>query len=168
MHKLLAFCLSLLLAVPAFAAEPAAQEPGEVVVHKVEKQLHVLPSCDDTKLLTAVKGYIAAYFDKNKEGSAVFRRRRYFIMHNLADFAKENIANYKTETSRPISDIIIDLKINHNVLEENMLLCKNQSQYDAPGKIYLLVHPEGNGYRVYVINLQKPETPLDEISFVYE
>ena len=124
-----------------------------------------LPDCKDAVLLGAVKDFVAGFYAGNADKNAAFRRRRHFITHNLAEFSRENIANYKTEAARPVSDIIIDLKVNKNILEENMLLCKNQSPYKDPGNVYILVYPEEDGYRVHLINLGAQG---EDVSFFYK
>ena len=124
-----------------------------------------LPDCKDAVLLGAVKDFVAGFYAGNADKNAAFRRRRHFITHNLAEFSRENIANYKTEAARPVSDIIIDLKVNKNILEENMLLCKNQSPYKDPGNVYILVYPEEDGYRAHLINLGAQG---EDVSFFYK
>ena len=149
-----AFCICAAASPVAASAEDGDKQPAEVFTHKVEKKLLPLPDCKDA-------GFYAGNADKN----AAFRRRRHFITHNLAEFSRENIANYKTEAARPVSDIIIDLKVNKNILEENMLLCKNQSPYKDPGNVYILVYPEDDGYKVHLINL---DAKGEDVSFFYK
>lgn len=162
-----AFCICA-AAVPvavAASAEEGDRQPAEVFTHKVEKKLLPLPDCKDAVLLGAVKDFVAGFYAGNADKNAAFRRRCHFITHNLAEFSRENIANYKTEAARPVSDIIIDLKVNKNILEENMLLCKNQSPYKDPGNVYILVYPEEDGYRVHLINLGAQG---EDVSFFYK
>lgn len=141
------------------------QAAGRSLYAQGRKKLLPLPDCKDAVLLGAVKDFVAGFYAGNADKNAAFRRRRHFIIHNLAEFSRENIANYKTEAARPVSDIIIDLKVNKNILEENMLLCKNQSPYKDPGNVYILVYPEEDGYRVHLINLGAQG---EDVSFFYK
>ena len=158
-------CAAAFPAAVAASAEEGDRQPAEVFTHKVEKKLLPLPDCKDAVLLGAVKDFVAGFYAGNADKNAAFRRRRHFITHNLAEFSRENIANYNTVASRPVSDIIIDLKVNKNILEENMLLCKNQSPYKDPGNVYILVYPEEDGYRVHLINLGAQG---EDVSFFYK
>lgn len=144
------------------------KEPEYEVVHKVEVERVPLPTCDDATLVSKTSEYITSYLSKNDNAGTLYRRRRYFILHNLDKFTPENIANYKTAATRPVSDIIADVKMNSGVAEENMLLCKNQSSNKFAGKLYSLVYPFEDGYKVILINLAYKSDSKDETSFTYK
>lgn len=147
----------------------AEQAEGDVVViRKVEKTIVPLPTCSDEKLVAQTRQYISEYFAENEGGNSYQRRRRHFILNNLDKFEAENVANYKTEATRPVSDIIADLRVNHNVLEENMRLCKNISPNKEAAKVYLLIYPAENGYNVTVINLKEQRQKDEQTSFYYQ
>ncbi len=166
-NKLFGLAALLLMPLQATVAAEETTAPQAVIVHQVEKQIVPMPTCNDEKLLTATKEFVSEFYKNDQNKNVKQRRHRYFVTHNLDKFAKENIANYKTESAKPVSDIIADRIINKSVAEENMLLCKNQSLNDEAGKLYLLVYPEGESYRVDVINLElKPSRK--ETSFLYK
>lgn len=167
MNRFSGFVLALNLLFFAEICEAEEKAAEEVFIYQVEKEIKTLPVCNDEKLLTKVREFIADYYEKTPAENVKSRRRRYFVQHNIDKFAEENIANYKTEAARPVSDVIADLKMNKNILEENMLLCKNQSKYKDPGNLYLLVYPENNGYRVYIINLDTFKIS-EKMSFLYQ
>lgn len=147
----------------------AEQAEGDVVViRKVEKTIVPLPTCSDEKLVAQTRQYISEYFAENEDGNSYQRRRRHFILNNLDKFETENIANYKTEATRPVSDIIADLRVNHNVLEENMRLCKNISLNKEAAKVYLLIYPAEKGYNVIVVNLKEKRQKDEQTSFYYQ
>ena len=151
-------------------AEINSQEeakPIETVTHTIEKEVVSMPSCDDKKLVVKTKEFIEKYLSKVTNQNVTFRRRRHFILKGLDEYTKENIANYKTEKARPVSDLIVKLKINNNIIEENMLLCKNTNTNDTVGNIYLLVHPQDDGYRVFVVNMDKSKT-VESVYFDYK
>lgn len=149
------------------SSEPEKQ-PELEVVHQIERKTIPMPACDDDTLLKRSAEFIGAYFDANDNAGTLYRRRRHFILHNLDKFQTENVANYKTAETSPVSDIIADIKTNHGVAEENMHLCKNTSDDKFAGKIYLLIYPEEGGYRVHVINLLDRQTTNEEASFIYK
>lgn len=149
------------------SSEPE-KKPELEVVHQIERKMIPMPACDDETLLKRSSEFIGAYFEANANEGTLYRRRRYFILHNLDKFQTENVANYKTAATSPVSDIIADIKTNHGVAEENMRLCKNISSDKFAGKIYLLIYPEEEGYRVHVINLLDKQTTNEEASFIYK
>ena len=144
------------------------KKPEAVIEHQVEKDIKVIPACDDEKLQKNTIEYIQKYFDATPNQSTIFRRHKYFVLHNLDKFAEENLADYKTAATSPVSDIIAYIKMNRGVIEENMRLCKNTSTNNHVKNIYLLVYPEDDSnYRVNVINLSPSLTELDKTNFVY-
>ncbi len=155
------------LFAPYVNAEETDGGVQEVIVHQVEKQIIPMPTCQDEKLISATKEFISEFYKDDTNKNVKERRHRYFLTHNLDKFSKENIANYKTEATKPVSDIIADRKINKSIAEENMLLCKNQSQNKEAGELFLLVYPESDSYRVEVINLELKPTGK-ETSFLYK
>ena len=171
----------VLSAVPVCAEEMPAPEKAELeaittptepetvapVVYTVKKEINPVPACDDETLMAKTKEYITAFFDKSENQGVLFRRRRYFLINNMSGFSTENIANYKTASTSPVSDEIVDLQINHNVAEENMRLCKKQAANKLYGDIYLLVYPTEKGYKVHILNLDRQPLSAKNI-FEYE
>ena len=106
--------------------------PSQQVELTVEKNFPIqkinLPTCDNEQLLELTKDYISSYFANSKNEGNLYRRYRHFILHNLNQFREVNIADYKTAQARPVSDIIADIKVNKGILEENIRVCKNQSE----------------------------------------
>ena len=141
-------------------------EYEEVKEFKAEKI--ALPDCEDKKLIESAESYIKDFFDKVPNEGTIHRRRRYFILNNLDKFKEENIANYKTSETSPVSDIIADVKVNKGIAEENMRLCKNQSKDQYAGKVYILIYPEENEIKVRAINLVIKQTTGNETSFIYK
>lgn len=171
MHKFFGLALVLMIQLlSAGTAQAAEENGGEVltVVRQVEKKVVSLPECNDAELIAKTKEFIAAYFDKRKDVNAAFRRRRHFITKGVGTFVKENIADYKTDKKRPISDLIVDLKVNQGVAEENIRLCRSQSPNREVSGLYLLLYPQKGGYKVYIPNLTPSETLKDIVSFSYE
>lgn len=142
-------------------------KPIDAITHIIEKEIISMPTCDDATLIAKTKEFIEDRLAKVTNRNTKFRRRSYFILKGLNEYTKENIANYKTVETRPVSDLIVKLKINNNIIEENMLLCKNNQTNDTVGNIYLLVHPKDDGYRVFAINVDK-SAPVESVYFDYK
>ncbi len=170
MNKFISIFLSLLLSTSyVFANEDKTSDNKTdlIITHKIEKNVVDLPDCNNPILLENVKNFIIKYLEENKKGSAAYKRRRYFILHNITDFSKENVANYKTQSTRPVSDFIINLKINQDIIEENMLLCKNKSLNKEAENLYTLTYPQDDGYKTYIINLDN-RVDINNMSFFYK
>lgn len=166
-NKLFGMIAIACLFAPYVKAEETSNEAQEVIVHQVEKQIIPMPTCEDEKLISATKEFISEFYKNDTSKNVKQRRRRYFLTHNIDKFSKENIANYKTEATKPVSNIIADRKINKGIAEENMLLCKNKSQNKEASDLFLLVYPEAESYRVEVINLELKASG-QETSFLYK
>jgi len=164
------FITSILFSNISYAEEVAlsGEEPKEVIVRKIEKNIVELPSCSDEKLVAQTKEFIIEYY-KNEQLSNIYdRRRKHFILSNIDKYSPENIENYKSEKTRPVSDVIIDTKINKGVLEENMRLCKNLSQNKEASNVYLLIFSDNKNIKVTIINLKKNHSIEDDTSFIYK
>lgn len=146
----------------------AKPEPEETILHTVEKKIIPIPECNSPKLLNSAREHIATFLQTYATNSTLFRRRRHFILKSLDTFTTENIADYKTSAQSPVSDIIINLKMNGGVLEENMRLCKNENINRSERPIFLLIWPEEGKYKVRVINLSDKRYVEMETSFIYE
>ena len=171
MYKFLCFFItSILFSNISYAEEIALRDekPIEVIVRKIEKNIEELPLCSDEKLITQTKEFITKYYQNEQLSNIYDRRRKHFILNNIDKYSPENIENYKSEKSRPISDIIVDTKINKGVLEENMRLCKNLSKNKEASNVYLLIFSDGNNVKVKIINLKKKYSLDDDASFVYK
>ena len=140
--------------------------PKEVIVYEIKKDIKPLPECSDERLINAVKEYIADFYSKNKSGNVLARRRQHFIENNIKEFSKENILYYKSEATKPVSEIIMNLKLNGGVIEENILLCKNNSRNVEAGKLFFIVYPYEEDYKVIVVNLTPKYNFDQENSFI--
>ena len=153
--------------VEDISSEPKKKTEYEEIRDVIEEIIS-LPSCDDEALQKEAFKYINDYFNLKPNEGTLFRRRRYFILHNLDKFEEENIGNYKTEETSPVSDIIAATKVNKGIAEENLRLCKNTAKDKFAGRIYMLIYPEQNGIRARIINLVDRQRVDDEASFFYE
>lgn len=170
MIKFLSFFVSVIFTVSSYASDTSSivesinQDNNviqEAITYEVKKEILPLPSCNDEKLIKKTKEFIENYYKQIVNNSVIMRRKKYFILKDLNKFTKENIANYKTEKSRPVSDVIAELKVNENIIEENILLCKSQSENRYVENIYILAHPYNSGYKVFLLN-------LDDQNIVFE
>ena len=139
---------------------------------EIEKSLPTqeinLPTCENEKLQEVAKDYVNSYFANSKNEGTLYRRYKHFILQNLNQFKEENIANYKTAQTRPVSDIIADIKVNKGIPEENIRLCKNQSKDHYAGKMYMIIYPqETDVFQVNLINLTPYKKENKDTGFIF-
>lgn len=134
----------------------------------IEAQKINLPACDEAKLLEMATDYITSYFKATQNEGTLFRRYKHFILHNIDRFREEDISNYKTAKARPVSDIIADIRVNQGIMEENIRLCKNQSENRYASKMYMIIYPKENHiFQVRLVNLIPNQKENEKIGFVY-
>ncbi len=170
MTKFVCLFICLMIALPSYAnnEEDSGNSQQNEIVHKIEKEIIPLPDCGNQKLIEKTKEFVIEYYKKNIFQNIFDRRKRHFVIDNIDKFVEEDIANYKTEKQRPISDMIIDLKVNKGVIEENLRLCKNSSKNKEASNVYLVIHPENDNFKVHVINLKSKYNIKEDVSFVYK
>ena len=138
------------------------------VIHTIEKEIIPLPNCNNETLIQKTKNFVIAYYNENILQNIFDRRRKHFVIDNIDKFVEEDIANYKTEKQRPVSDVLINLKINHGIIEENLRLCKNSSKNKEASNVYLVIHPQDGDFKVHIINLKSKYDIKEEVSFTYK
>ena len=170
MIRLICLFICFLIIPPSYAdnEEVDAASQQHEIIRKIEKEIIPLPSCDDKKLIEQTREFVIEYYTKNISQNVFDRRRKHFVIKNIDKFAQENIANYKTEKQRPVSDVLINLKINKGIIDENLKLCKNNSKNKEASDVYLIIHPENTGYRVHIVNLKLDYNVEEDVSFVYQ
>ena len=142
--------------------------PEYEVTYKVSSKQYPLPECSDENLLNHAQDYIETFLDETTNKGTLQRRRRYFVLHNLDKFSTEDVANYETSATSPVSEMIADIKINEKIAKQNIRLCKNISKDRYAGSIYLIIYPKDGEYKVHVANLLEKQTPKDQIYFTYQ
>lgn len=173
MYKFFCFFVLLFSIKPCLGQEDFSlapqTRPNDALVHKIEKNIIPIMTCDDSNLIKETKEFVKNFYEKNIPYSVKDKRKKHFVMNSLDLFEQENIANYKSSKMRPVSDLIANLLINEAVLEENMRLCKNQSKNKEASEVYLLIHADENmNQKVYVLNLQSGAQKFDNNFFVVE
>ena len=146
--------------------------PNSSETMEINKSLEVqkinLPACDDENLLELAKDYITSYFKASHNEGTLYRRYKHFILHNINQFKEDNVANYKTPKTRPVSDVIADIEVNQGITDENIRLCKNQSKNNYAGKMYMIIYPkEINVFQIRLVNLTPKQRENEIIGFVY-
>lgn len=188
MKKFLILAICILLSVPSFAEEAdieiseelikqidegnvtdAEKEPEIEIIHQVEHKIIPMPECDNPVLYEQTKEFLNTYFGKLDNLGTLYRRRQYFVVHNLDKFIKEDIAAYKTTKTPVIANAIASAEVNFSLSDDNLRLCKNTSKNEYAKNIYLLIFPKDDGYVVQILNLLERQAKEDlDISFFYQ
>ncbi len=105
-----------------------------------------LPSCNQASMLAAVAAEIGEYQQAHPANSIVSRRKQALMIKNLKDFEEIPVANFDNSANYEVARELVMTKVNYRISEENMRLCRGNSD------IYLLIYPEGHGFRVQILN----------------
>ncbi len=161
------FALVCLLFSFSAAAENEGSEINVVIFAPKNPEAAVaarLPSCNDTGMLTAVAEKIREYQTENPGMSIVSRRKQALIIKNLKEFSTIPVAAFDNASNYEVAKELIMTKINYHITEENMRLCKGNNG----SEIYLLMYPEGSGFRVQILNFVPSSDNGNEFSIYYE
>ena len=186
MKKFLTLAICLLLSTPVFAEEADTEISGELIkqidegnitdaekqpeieiIHKVEHKVTPLPECNNPILYEKTKEFLNTYFERLGNLGTLYRRRYYFVLHNIDKFVKEDIAAYKT--AKKFMAKYDTPGVNFSLSDDNLRLCKNTSENKYAKDVYLLIFPKDDGYIVQILNLMDRQAKDDlDISFFYK
>ncbi|MBR5154379.1 MAG: hypothetical protein IKW58_01495 [Alphaproteobacteria bacterium] len=173
MYKFFCFFVLVFMTYPCLGNDVFSleikKEPNEIVVHKIDKEIITLPNCNDEKLIEETKDFILQYYKKHPSYGVKDKRRKHFVLKYLNLFTEENIANYKTQKKRPVSDLIASLMLNEGIIEENIKICKNSSNNKEASELYLLLHADNHqNIKAYILNLQSNMQNFDDSFFIID
>lgn len=120
-----------------------------------------LPSCNQASMLAAVAAEIGEYQQAHPANSIVSRRKQALMIKNLKDFEEIPVANFDNSANYEVARELVMTKVNYRISEENMRLCRGNSD------IYLLIYPEGHGFRVQILNFIPAAATGNEFSIFY-
>ena len=120
-----------------------------------------LPSCNQASMLAAVVAEIGEYQQAHPANSIVSRRKQALMIKNLKDFEEIPVANFDNSANYEVARELVMTKVNYRISEENMRLCRGNSD------IYLLIYPEGHGFRVQILNFIPAAANGNEFSIFY-
>lgn len=120
-----------------------------------------LPSCNQAPMLAAVAAEIGEYQQAHPANSIVNRRKQALMIKNLKDFEEIPVADFDNSANYEVARELVMTKVNYRISEENMRLCRGNSD------IYLLIYPEGHGFRVQILNFIPAAANGNEFSIFY-
>lgn len=133
-------------------------------VEKVDK-LTDLP-CNDQKLREQVETFIYQKISNRKSTSAVEKRERVLMVRNLSDFKEITQEDIEKKDGFNVQAALMNLKINQN--KEVLHICSGLgNQYNKFQRIYLIIYPFANFYKVVVANLIDNVDDIEPATFVY-
>ena len=130
-----------------------------------EKVLHLSPKCEDSKFYEKSLTRIKDYFSSMTLTSTIAKRNRAILLANIDSFETINIKDITPQTDINTANALITLKINKHIKDADFVVCKQTGENKTP--LYLIGHPEANGYIVYIINLDPYADNYEKISFTY-
>ena len=121
----------------------------------------MLPSCNQASMLAAVAAEIGEYQQAHPANSIISRRKQALMIKNLKDFEEIPVANFDNSANYEVARELVMTKVNYRISEENLRLCRGNSD------IYLLIYPEGHGFRVQILNFIPAAASGNEFSIFY-
>lgn len=168
---ILTACWWIFLANSALAAEPPTT--ADIIYIKAPQkitenaEITQLPDCNDTRLEEALTAKIATYYGSNPDISLFERRRQLLTLKNIKVLSESDVANFTPRHNYQVADRIIMAKINHNIDERSLRLCKSEKAY-AGTDIYILMYPFENQIKAEIINFGSLSPDRDNFYILLE
>lgn len=114
--------------------------------------------CNDSRLLQQLRATLEPYINQKTNLSAMSRRKAFLTIKNLKNFYELNPKdiNYREDTFA--ADRVVELKINHNLSEESIKICKAANRFIG-NNLYLVMYHTEKGIKVEAINFIMNKAP---------
>jgi len=159
------FILAILLAFPA-----SARELHDYTIHvelptpaTITPQRAFLPDCNEPQMLEMVTDKIKEHQSSRATGSIIERRAQALMVKNLNNFTELSVEDFDNASNYTVANELVMTKINLRIRAEHMRLCKGSGR----SNIYLLIYPEGEGFRVQILNFVPPTEKGNNFSILY-
>lgn len=122
--------------------------------------------CNDTKLLEQVQNFIHQKISEKDASSFVEKRERVLMVRNLNNFEEINQNEIGKKDGFKAQAALMNLRINQN--KEILHICSSLgNKYNKFQRIYLIIYPFANFYKVVVANLIENVDDIEQATFVY-
>lgn len=166
-------------AFPALAQENALQNDSSIesaplvqndenAFYNPEEELGEIkdierPACTARALTERVRIEAEHYLKTQPAASSIAKRQKALIIANINDFEEISAENFEPEQNLNTANALITLKINRRINASDITLCRQKEG----GKIYLIIYPYQDNFKVHIINLASYDPENEGISFIY-
>jgi len=123
------------------------------------------PKCEDAHFLAKVLEAVDSYFKEKPALSTIAKRKKLLKTKNIKQFENVDAASFKPEDDFLTANALIEIKINQNVENEDIVLCRQQDQIKKP--IYIISYPYMDNFKSHIINLDDGKTDYKKLFFIY-
>lgn len=160
--KILYFLVVCLSSLSAFAQEDAFVQENEVLGNISEP---VKPTCQNADFQHKAFETIAGYLDSKEVKNTIEKRHKALVLKGLNALEPVEISTVKPEENYRLANALMMIKINLQVEEKDILICKQELIGQTP--VYIVSYPYLDNFRAHVINLDPQVTDYQTISFIY-
>lgn len=151
-----------LLSFQVFGKEISFSDSSENLGHI--ESIHA-PQCEDQAFYRRIMSEATAYYETKKVYSAMARRQKALKLSNIKGFENILVKDFLPEDDYNTANALIMIKINKQVNEEDIILCRQKNEAKLP--VYVVSYPYMDNYQVHILNLAQNAPSYEEISFIY-
>jgi hypothetical protein len=122
-----------------------------------QKQLdHALPMCDNQYLLHNVTTAIEQYNQKNPPANLYEKKQQLLLLRDFKGFSEVSAGGFTSNENFDISSKLVSLKINNQLTNEDIRVCKSTSQGPAKN-LFLIIYPQDYEILIDLVNFNTQE-----------
>jgi len=123
------------------------------------------PACQSPQFYEKIMSVINQYMEKTPAVSILEKRRKMLNLAEITGFEQISAAEVSPEVDFDTANMILMIKINQKIPQEDILVCRQQTSKKKP--LYIVAYPYLDNWSVSIINLRS-DTKIDNwISFIY-
>ncbi|MBE6451615.1 MAG: hypothetical protein E7016_06595 [Alphaproteobacteria bacterium] len=163
---LIKFCLGLCAFLMSFYIGNSSAQSVENEKAELNQNSYVaVPKCNDANLYEKVLQRVKQYSDISDADSAIVKRQKALLIKNIESFEDVDVKSFNPETDFNTANALISLKINKQLTNDDIVLCKQAKNIKKP--LYIIVYPQDKAYVGHIINLEQYSADYEKISFTY-
>ncbi|MBQ8870223.1 MAG: hypothetical protein IJ019_02465 [Alphaproteobacteria bacterium] len=163
---LIKFCLFLYAFFLSFyIGNSSAQSVKNEKTELNQNSYVAVPKCNDANLYEKVLQRVKQYSDISIADSTIVKRQKALMLKNIESFENVDVKSFNPETDFNTADALISLKINKQLTNDDIILCKQAKNIKKP--LYIILYPQDRSYVGHIINLEQYSADYEKISFTY-
>ena len=124
-----------------------------------------MPACNDQDFKAKILQTAEKYFENQPVSSTLEKRKKVLRLKNLKDFETVSVKDFSPETDFNTANALIMIKINENVEEKDILLCRQKEE--DKNIVYIIAYPYLDNVKAHLINLAEKNSDYNAVSFIY-
>lgn len=125
-----------------------------------------LPLCSDTKLEDGVRKTLEKYITEKESSAPSEARKAKLLAKYSQNFETVDTASFKPDEERSVANLIIDLKMNYALGDNDIRVCKDPYKINKK-TIYIVVYRKDNKVFVEIPNAYDSIGTTEKVIFEY-